>query len=105
MEEINLSKDEILKRISYFKNKNNISAYQIGTKLGHSKNYFYRIESGEIQLTLESFLEILEILKVTTSEFFCPTYKNDDKALFNMIKNLSNESKQSIIEIIKRIKN
>lgn len=104
MENINLSKKEILERIGYFRNLQNISAYQLGMKLGHSKTYFYRIESGEIQLTLDMLLDVLDILKVSTTEFFCPTLKDDDKVLLDMIKNLSPESKQTILDLMKKLK-
>ena len=103
MENINLSKKEILDRIGYIRNQKNISAYKLGMELGHSKTYFYRIESGEIQLSLDKFLEVLEILGVTTTEFFCPIIKGDDE-LVSLINNLSAENKQTIIELIKKLK-
>ena len=104
MENLNLSKKEIIERIGYFRNQKNISAYQLGLDLGHSKTYFYRVERGEIQLTLDMLLEVLDILQVTTTEFFCPTLKQDDKTLFDMISNLSSENKQTIIDLIKKLR-
>lgn len=104
MENINLSKKEIIDRIGYFRNLRNISAYKLGIELGHSKTYFYRIESGEIQLTLDMLLEVLDILQVTTTEFFCPTLKEDDKVLLDIIKNLSPENKHTILDLIKKLK-
>lgn len=96
--------DDVIKRIGYFRNLRNISAYKLGMELGHSKTYFYRIESGEIQLTIDMLLDVLNILHVTTAEFFCPTLKEDDKVLLDMINNLSLESKQTIIDLIKKLK-
>ena len=104
MKNINLSKKEIIDRIGYFRSLRNISAYKLGMELGHSKTYFYRIESGEIQLTLDMFLDVLEILQVTTTEFFCPTLKNDDLLLLDSINNLSPEDKQSILHLIKKLR-
>ncbi|MBO5926256.1 MAG: helix-turn-helix transcriptional regulator [Clostridia bacterium] len=104
MENLNLSKKEIIERIGYFRNLRNISAYKLGIELGHSKTYFYRIESGEIQLTVDMLLDILDILQVTTTEFFSPTLKDDDKKLFEMISNLSLENKQTIVDLIKKLK-
>ena len=97
MVNINLTKEEILNRIGYFRNLRNISAYKLGLELGHSKTYFYRVESGEIALTLDMLLDILDILQVTTTEFFCPSLKDDDKILLEMINNLSPENKQTIL--------
>jgi len=104
MEKLNLSKKEIIERIGYFRSQRNISAYKLGIELGHSKTYFYRIESGEIQLTVDMLLEILDVLQVTTTEFFCPTLKEDDKALLDMIGDLSQENKQTIMDLIKKLK-
>lgn len=104
MENFNLSKKEIIERIGYFRNQRNISAYKLGIELGHSKTYFYRIESGEIQLTIDMLLEVLDILQVTTTEFFCPTLKEDDKVLLDMIDNLSPENKNTIIDLVKKLK-
>lgn len=104
MENLNLSKKEIIERIGYFRNQKKISAYKLGIELGHSKTYFYRVESGEIQLTVDMLLEVLDILKVTTTEFFCPILKQEDKELLDMVGNLSPESKQTIIELIKKLK-
>ena len=104
MKEINLSKKDILNRIGYFRNLRSISAYKLGMQLGHSKTYFYRIESGEIQLTLDTFLEILEILNVSTTEFFCPSLSNEDQDLIEQVQELSSESKQTIIDLMKKLK-
>lgn len=104
MKNLNLSKKEIIERIGYFRSKRNVSAYKLGLELGHSKTYFYRIESGEIQLTIEMLLEVLDILQVTTTEFFCPTLKDDDKLLLDIISSLSPENKQTIMDLIKKLK-
>ena len=104
MENLNLSKKEIIERIGYFRNQKNVSAYKLGIELGHSKTYFYRIESGEIQLTIDMLLEVLDILQVTTTEFFCPMLKEDDKLLFEMIGSLTPENKQTIMDLIKKLK-
>lgn len=99
-----LSKKEILDRIGYFRNKQGISSYKLGLELGHSKTYFYRVESGEIQLTLDMLLDILEILKVSTSEFFCPILNKDDLMLIDEYNQLSAENKNVISDLIRKLK-
>jgi len=99
-----LSKEEILNRIGYFRAKKNMSAYKLGLELGHAKNYFYRIESGEIPLTLDMLLEILELLEVGTAEFFCPTLSEEDHILLELITGLSDENKKTIYDLIKKLK-
>ena len=66
MNNFNFNHEEIIARIGYFRNKKNISAYDLSLQLGHSKNYFYRIESGETALTMELFLKVLEVLEIST---------------------------------------
>lgn len=100
----NLDKEEILNRIGYFRNKKNMTAYKLGMQLGHSKTYFYRIESGEIQLTIDMLLDVLDLLGVTTSEFFCPYISYEDKDLIQKVLNLSSENKQTISELIEKLK-
>lgn len=100
----NLSYKEILNRIGYFRNIKNLSAYQLGIQLGHSKTYFYRIESGEIKLTMEMFIDVLEVLGVTTSEFFYPFINEDDEKLITKILSLSKESKLIIKTLLENLK-
>lgn len=104
MENINLSKKEIIERIGYFRNLKKISAYKLGMELGHSKTYFYRIESGEIQLTLDILLDVLDILQVTTTEFFCPMLTSEDKNVLETFNGLSSDSKQTILDLMKKLK-
>ena len=104
MKKENLSKEEILNRIGYFRNKKNITAYKLGMQLGHSKTYFYRIESGEIKLTMEMFIDVLEVLGVTTSEFFYPFINEDDEKLITKILSLSKESKLIIKTLLENLK-
>lgn len=104
MENINLSKKEIIERIGYFRNLKKISAYKLGMELGHSKTYFYRIESGEIQLTLDILLDVLDILQVTTTEFFCPMLTSEDKNVLETFNSLSSDSKQTILDLMKKLK-
>jgi len=103
MKNFNLSKKEIIERIGYFRNKKGISAYNLGMELGHSKTYFYRIESGDINLTLDTFLEVLDILNVTTSEFFLPILDETNTELLTKINNLTKENKQVITNLINNL--
>lgn len=103
MEKI-LSKKQVLERIGYFRNLRKISAYKLGMELGHSKTYFYRVESGEIQLTIDMFLDVLDVLNVSTSEFFCPLVKEEDKNVLDLYNRLSEDGKQTILDLMKKLK-
>ena len=67
----NLTYQDIIDQIGFYMNKANVSAYDLSLKLGHSENYIYKIQSGRINLSIKTLLEILEILGITTKEFFC----------------------------------
>lgn len=99
----NLTKKDILFRIGHFRNIKNITAYRLSVELGHSKSYFYRVEGGEMQLSIETLLEALDILGVTTSEFFCPTLDPKDLVLLEKINKLSDANKQTVLDIIDKI--
>ncbi len=103
MDILNFTREEIIARIGYFRNKKNITAYDLSLQLGHSKNYFYRIESGENALTMELFLKVLEILELTPLEFFYPNTETfaSDMADLKLLKSLSAEERSSIMTLLK----
>ncbi len=103
MKDLSLTKEEILNRIGYFRNKKNITAYKLGKELGHAKTYMYRIESGEIQLTIDLLLDILDILGVSTTEFFYPNLQNydKDKIVLDILNQMSDEERNSLVTLLK----
>lgn len=102
MKNENLTKQEILDRIGFYRTQKKLSAYELGTKLGHAKTYFYRIESGEIKLTLEAFLDILGVMGVSTHDFFC--YNSPvDKELVEIVNSLSEENKALLLAVGKQM--
>ncbi len=103
MKKYNLTKQDILGRIGYFKNKKGISSYELSLRLGHNKTYFYRVESGEINLTIDQLLQVLEILGVSTFEFFYPDLDgyNDDLKNLDILNSLNEDEKQSLMTILK----
>ena len=101
---MSLSKQDILNRIRYFRNKKNMSAYELGMTLGHSKGYFYRIENGKINLSVEMLLDILKILDVSTEEFFYDDLQNyqRDKNSISLCNGLTPQEIDSLKIILKR---
>ncbi|MBO5309638.1 MAG: helix-turn-helix transcriptional regulator [Clostridia bacterium] len=104
MENENLSKQQIIDRIGFYRTQKKMSAYELGAKLGHAKTYFYRIESGEIKMTLEAFLDILEVMDISTHDFFC--YASPvDKEIIETISGLSNKNKELLLAVAKQMQN
>lgn len=50
-------------------------------------------------------LDVLEILGVTTSEFFCPYINKEDEEILEAVIKLSKENRQTIINLIKSLGN
>ncbi|MBQ8762204.1 MAG: helix-turn-helix transcriptional regulator [Clostridia bacterium] len=84
---------QIIERLSLLRISKNLSARELGLKLGNSETYFYKIENGSIILSTPKLLEVLEALEISTEEFFygnLDNYKNDMEIL-NLTSKLSKE--------------
>ena len=97
---------DVLFRIGYFRNKNNLSARETSLQLGYSESFVNRIERESVELKVSTLLQFMEICKITPEEFFyCkPENYEKDKELLEIIKSLSNENKLALIDIAKRLK-
>lgn len=104
MEKLNYTKEEIINKIGRLRTSKNITAYKLSKELGHSKTYFYRVENGAIQLSLENFLDVLDILGVTTSEFFCPFLTNEVLEIISIFNKLSEKDRTTVKEILYKFK-
>ena len=95
---------EILSRIGYVRNKANLSAREVSQRMGMSPQYVAQLESGRIVLTVEKFLQILEICEFPIDRFFSSNiadYKIDNE-LKSLIESLPSDKKKNIIEFIKK---
>ena len=104
--ENNLTYKEIVNRLSYFRVKKNMSARELALRMGHSETYFYKVENGSIILNLPTFLSILEVLEVSTAEFFYPTpetFEIDAKTLGEFNK-LSDSNRARILDLMDNLK-
>ena len=98
----NMTREEILNRVAYLKNKKGMSAFQLSRELGHARTYFYRLQTNKMVLNLETLLEMLEIVDVTTEEFFYGDIDNyeEDMKFLKAYKMLSEEERKSIQTIL-----
>lgn len=104
--ENNLTYKEIITRLAIFRNKKNLSARELGLRMGHSETYFYKVENESIILNLPSFLEALDVLEVSTSEFFYEDLTNyeTNKEVIKLFNDLSANNQSTIIELMKNLK-
>ncbi len=95
---------DIIFRIAQFRDKRNMSAFELSQIIGHSGSYMYRVESGEIKLSVETLLDILKVLNVSVIEFFLGNGENFDLELLEAINCLSKENRNVVIDLIKKLK-
>lgn len=97
---------DVLYRIGYFRNKNNLSARETSLQLGFSDSFVNRIERESVELKVSTLLEFMELTNVSPLEFFYPKPDNyeKDKELLDIVLNLSSENKQTLIDLAKKLK-
>lgn len=97
-------KDLIL-RIAYFRNKQNLSARELSLRIGKHEGYINKLESKDFNLSAEVLLTIIDALNISCEEFFADnfmTFKRD-KEINNFFKNLSDDSKNIVLSLMKKI--
>jgi len=98
--------DEVINRMGYFRTKANLSARETSLRLGYSEQFIKRIENKSVELKVSTLLDFLEIVDVSPKDFFYlgTEYNKNDKNLLEMFGSLSNESKETIIDLMKKLK-
>ena len=97
---------QIIERLSLIRTRKNLSSREFGQMLGNSDTYFYKIEDKSIILNVPKLLEVLETLEIDTEEFFYEDFENykEQKELIENYKKLSNENKETIKNLINKLK-
>ncbi len=95
--------DEVVRRISYFRNKAGLSARDLSLMLGKNESYINKLEIKEFNLPVKVLLDILECLGVSVEEFFSSNYENfkTENELRGLIKNLSKEQMEALLKLLK----
>lgn len=98
--------EDIIFRLGYFRNKNNLSARETSLRLGYSASFINRIERKKVELKTSALVEFLDLIEISPVEFFysIPEHYEQDKALLKSFNQLSNENKEIVIELIKKLK-
>ena len=98
--------DEVINRIGYFRNRVNLSARETSMRMGYNDKYISRIENKVNELKVKTLLDFCEVVGINISEFFYSgkEYSKEDMELFELINSIPKESKQTVIDLIKKIK-
>lgn len=97
---------EVINRVGYFRNNAHLSARETSLMLGYSEQFMKRIENKSVELKVSTLLELCDIFQITPQDFFYlgTHYNAQDKNVLDMFNALSNDNKQTIIDLMKKLK-
>ena len=98
--------DDVINRLGYFRNKANLSMREMSARLGYNPQFMKTIENKSIELKVKTLLDYCEIVDISIQDFFYmgEQYNKDDKNVLELYNNLSADSKQTIIDLMKKLK-
>ena len=102
----NITYDEVINRVGYFRTKANLSLRETSMRLGYNPQFMKTIEDKTIELKVKTLLDFFDIVDITPQDFFFlgKEYNKEDKNLLEIFSTLSNDNKQIIIDLIKKLK-
>lgn len=96
----------LIDRLGYARNRANLSARELSQRLGYSVAYIAKFDNGDFSMPAEVLLDAINICGMTSEEFFfhdLNKYK-EDKEILDLFENLSEESKNTIKDLMKKLK-
>ena len=99
---------ELIDRISFIRNRANLSARKLSMLIGKTETYIHRMETTkgtqhQFAPTFESLMAILAACNTTPEEFFyssIPQYKTDVE-LLSLFRNAPQERKQVCLDMLR----
>ena len=97
--------DEIINRVGYFRTKANLSLRETSTRLGYNPQFMKTIENKSVELKVKTLLDFCDVTDISIFDFFYlgKHYNKEDKNILEMFGKLSEENKQLVIELIKKL--
>lgn len=101
----NLSYDDIINRIGYFRTKANLSLRETSQRLGYNPQFMKTIENKSIELKMKTLLEFCDVVGITIYDFFYlgKDYNAEDKNVLELYSSLSAENKQIVLQLMKKL--
>ncbi len=98
--------NEVINRVAFFRTKANLSKRDASLKLGYSEQFMKRIENKSVELKVSTLLEFCDLVDISPQDFFYlgTEYNKQDKEILEIFNNLSSESKETIFDLIKKLK-
>ena len=98
--------DDVIKRIGYFRTKANLSMREASLQLGYNPQFMSTIENKTIELKVKTLLDFCNMLDITPQDFFYmgEHFNKEDKNVLDLYNNLSQDGKQTILDLMKKLK-
>ncbi len=98
--------DEIIRRLGYFRTKANLSMREASLQLGYNPQFISTIENKSVELKVKTLLDFCDMVEITPQDFFYlgDKYNKEDKNVLDLYNNLSSDSKQTILDLMKKLK-
>ena len=106
MKNITPKRQYLINRLGYLRNRAKLSARDLSGQVDKSFAYFAKFDNGDFSIPAEILLDAIECCGSTPEEFFWEdiTKYKEQKDLINSFSKLSDESKQTILNLIKNMK-
>ncbi len=98
--------NDVINRMGFFRNKANLSARETSLRLGYSEQFMKRIENKSVELKVSTLLDFFDVVDITAQDFFYlgEQFNKEDKNVLELFNNLSSDNKQTIIDLMKKLK-
>ena len=102
----NLNYNDIIKRFAYFRCRAKLSQQEVSMRLGYNPQFVRTIENGKIQLKMSTLLDFCDVIGITIFDFFFlgESYNEEDKNILDLYASLPANNKNTIIDLMKRLK-
>lgn len=102
----NITYDDVIRRLGYFRNRANLSMRETSLQLGYNPQFISTIENKSIELKVKTLLDFCDLVDITPQDFFYlgEQYNKEDKNVLDLYNNLSADSKQTILDLMKKLK-
>ena len=102
----NLTYDDIVTRLGYFRAKANLSLRETSLRLGYNPQFMKTIENKSIELKVRTLIDFCEIVDIDIYDFFYmgKNYNKEDKEILELFNSLTNDNKAIILQLMKNLK-
>lgn len=96
----------LIDRLGYMRSRAKLSARELSQRVDKSIAYFAKFDNGDFSIPAEVLLDAIEVCGGTPEEFFWEDISNYDeqKKFIKQFSKLSPENKQTIMELVKKLK-